>query len=67
VAASGTPDGQGSPAAINMGSMPPTSNHSGGVNMVLCDASTRFISDKISLQVWRNLGNRKDGNPTNDF
>jgi prepilin-type processing-associated H-X9-DG protein len=67
VTASGSPDGQGNPAAIQFGSMPPTSNHSGGVNMVLCDGSTRFISDKISLPIWRNLGNRKDGNPTNDF
>jgi prepilin-type processing-associated H-X9-DG protein len=67
VTASSTPDGQGGPATIQFGSMPPTSNHSGGVNMVLCDGSTRFISDSISLQIWRNLGNRKDGNPSNQF
>jgi prepilin-type N-terminal cleavage/methylation domain-containing protein len=67
VTTSPTPDGFNNPSTINSGSVPPTSNHSGGVNMVLCDASTRFISNTISLQVWRNLGNRKDGNPSNSF
>jgi prepilin-type N-terminal cleavage/methylation domain-containing protein len=57
----------GNPAAIQFGSMPPTSNHSGGVNLVLCDGSTRFIRDTISIPIWRNLGNRKDGNAIGQF
>lgn len=67
VTASSTPEGFGSPASINDGSMPPTSNHPGGVNMVLCDGSTRFIRETISIQIWRNLGNRMDGNAIGQF
>jgi prepilin-type processing-associated H-X9-DG protein len=69
VTASPSPDGQGNPSALggNGASMPPTSNHPGGVNFVLCDGSTRFIKDSISVPIWRNLGNRKDGNAIGQF
>lgn len=40
-----------------------SSSHPGGVNMVLCDGSTRFVRDTISPLVWDKLGNRKDGLP----
>jgi hypothetical protein len=41
--------------------------HRGGVNLVLCDGSTRFIRDGISPSIWDRLGNRKDGKPVGDF
>jgi prepilin-type N-terminal cleavage/methylation domain-containing protein len=30
--------------------------HTGGVNAVLCDASVRFVSDAIALDVWQAMG-----------
>jgi prepilin-type N-terminal cleavage/methylation domain-containing protein/prepilin-type processing-associated H-X9-DG protein len=38
-----------------------TSYHPGGVNLVLCDGSVRFINENISLDTWRAVGDRKDG------
>jgi prepilin-type N-terminal cleavage/methylation domain-containing protein len=32
------------------------SRHPGGVNAVLCDASARFVSDNIALDVWQAMG-----------
>jgi prepilin-type N-terminal cleavage/methylation domain-containing protein/prepilin-type processing-associated H-X9-DG protein len=34
----------------------PRSNHRGGVNMILCDGSVRFVTDDVALAPWRNLG-----------
>lgn len=34
------------------------SNHPSGVNLLLCDASTRTVSESIDLQVWRAYGTR---------
>jgi prepilin-type processing-associated H-X9-DG protein len=34
------------------------SNHSGGVNAALADGSVRFITDKISVITWHQLGTR---------
>lgn len=36
------------------------SNHTNGVNLALCDASVRFISNSIPLATWRAMGS-KDG------
>ncbi|MDB5334506.1 MAG: prepilin-type cleavage/methylation protein [Planctomycetaceae bacterium] len=44
-----------------------SSQHTGGVHVVLCDGGVRFISDNINLTVWQNLGNRADGNVIGDF
>jgi prepilin-type N-terminal cleavage/methylation domain-containing protein/prepilin-type processing-associated H-X9-DG protein len=37
------------------------SNHTNGVNVVLCDGSVRFVSNSISLATWRSLGTRNGG------
>jgi prepilin-type N-terminal cleavage/methylation domain-containing protein/prepilin-type processing-associated H-X9-DG protein len=35
------------------------SYHPGGVNVLLCDGSVRFVSDGISLTTWRAVGTRQ--------
>ncbi len=42
-------------------STPPTSNHSGGVNIGMADGSVRFIKDSVSYQAWWALGTRNGG------
>jgi prepilin-type N-terminal cleavage/methylation domain-containing protein/prepilin-type processing-associated H-X9-DG protein len=37
------------------------SYHPGGVNILLCDGSVRFIKESISLVTWRALGSRNGG------
>ena len=37
------------------------SAHPGGVQIVRCDSSVKFISDSIDLTTWRNLGASRDG------
>ena len=39
--------------------------HSGGVNVVLCDGSVRFVADSIDPNVWRLFGARSDGQVLN--
>jgi len=46
---------------------PLTSNHTGGVHVVLCDGSTIFISDNINLTVFKRLADRDDGNEIGEF
>lgn len=38
--------------------------HPGGVTVVLCDGSTRFVTDTIDLAVWRALSTRAGGEVT---
>jgi prepilin-type N-terminal cleavage/methylation domain-containing protein/prepilin-type processing-associated H-X9-DG protein len=41
---------------------PATSAHGGGgVNLLLCDGSVRFVPDTISITTWRALGSRNGG------
>lgn len=40
-----------------------SSRHPGGVHLLLCDASARFVSSDVDLFVWRALGTR-DGEET---
>jgi prepilin-type N-terminal cleavage/methylation domain-containing protein/prepilin-type processing-associated H-X9-DG protein len=37
------------------------SRHPGGVNVLLCDGSVRFISDSVEQTTWRHFGAREDG------
>lgn len=45
----------------NRSTMPPSSRHPGGVNLLLGDGSVRFIKKSINLIVWRGLGTRNGG------
>jgi prepilin-type N-terminal cleavage/methylation domain-containing protein/prepilin-type processing-associated H-X9-DG protein len=47
--------------------MPPSSWHPGGVNVLLCDGSTRFVAETIDLATWRGLGTRDQGESLGDF
>ncbi len=44
-----------------------SSMHPGGVQMVLCDGSVRFVTEAINATLWLNLSNRQDGNAISDF
>ncbi len=43
------------------------SRHPGGVNVALCDASVRFISQTIPIQTWRALGTSQGGEVIGEF
>ena len=41
--------------------IPPSSNHSGGVNIGFADGSVKFIKNSINLQAWWGIGTRNGG------
>jgi prepilin-type N-terminal cleavage/methylation domain-containing protein/prepilin-type processing-associated H-X9-DG protein len=41
--------------------MPASSGHTGGVNVVLCDGSVRFVPNTVAIAAWRALGTRALG------
>jgi prepilin-type processing-associated H-X9-DG protein len=43
------------------------SYHSGGVNLLLCDGSVRFVSDSVNQTVWARVGARADGQVVGDY
>jgi prepilin-type N-terminal cleavage/methylation domain-containing protein len=47
--------------------MPPSSKHVGGVNSVLGDGAVKFISENISLDVWRGIGTRAGAEKIGEF
>jgi prepilin-type processing-associated H-X9-DG protein len=55
--------GSGSYNADNDNTTAARSMHSGGVNVLLCDGSTRFATNSISLATWQRLGTIAGGEP----
>lgn len=51
----------------NMGLTAARSNHTGGVNIALCDGSVRLAGDSINLDTWRALATRSGGEVTGEF
>ena len=47
--------------------MPPSSRHTGGVHVLLCDGATRFVSENIDLKTWRAVGTRAGKEPVGEF
>lgn len=43
------------------------SRHVGGVHLLLCDGSTRFVSENISTNIWRALSTRAGGEVVGEF
>jgi prepilin-type processing-associated H-X9-DG protein len=41
--------------------VPPSSRHPGGANVLMGDASARFIKNSVDLQTWRAVGTRNGG------
>lgn len=44
-----------------------SSAHTTGCMMLMCDGSTKFISESIDIETWHNLGQRDDGNVVSNF
>jgi prepilin-type processing-associated H-X9-DG protein len=68
----------GQPAMMGMMAMQSTPNqtnhivhfssqHAGGVQFLLCDGSVQFLSENIDYGLFRNLGERSDGNLVGEF
>jgi prepilin-type N-terminal cleavage/methylation domain-containing protein/prepilin-type processing-associated H-X9-DG protein len=51
----------------NMGLTAARSQHNGGVMVLLCDGSVRFVSNNVSLTVWRAIATRAQGEAVGDF
>lgn len=45
----------------------PSSEHSGGVNLLMADGTVHFIGDSIDRQIWWALGSKNGGEATNSF
>ena len=43
------------------------SQHTGGVQILLCDGSVRFVSENVDLTTWRNLGSIDGGEVPGEF
>ena len=46
---------------VNRATMPPSSRHPGGVNLLAGDGAVKFIKQSIALSTWRALGTRAGG------
>ena len=52
---------------VGKATMPPSSRHTGGVNVALGDGSVRFVRNAIDISTWRGLGTRNGGEVLGDF
>jgi hypothetical protein len=43
------------------------SNHTGGIHLLLCDGSVRFVSTSINLPTWVAIGSRNGGEVIGDY
>jgi len=41
--------------------VPPTSQHPGGVNMLFCDGSVKYIKDSVNRMTWWAIGTKSNG------
>lgn len=46
--------------------LPPSSRHSGGVNVAFCDGHVQFVSNSVDLNLWRAWGTRNGNEPTSE-
>lgn len=46
---------------------PPTSLHPGGVNLLMCDGSVRFVTETMDIDAWRGLGTIAGGEVLGEF
>ncbi|MFM7075583.1 MAG: DUF1559 domain-containing protein [Planctomycetaceae bacterium] len=60
-----TADGPGKFTAV--GFRAARSRHSGGVNVVMCDGSTQYVSDSIDVAPWRAISTRAGAEVTGEF
>ncbi len=56
-----TQSSAGNPGQDYYGTAPPSSNHSGGVNMAMSDGSVRFVKDTVDRATWWAIGTRNGG------
>ncbi len=43
------------------------SQHTGGVQILLCDGSVRFVTENLDLKIWRSLGSRDGAEVLGEF
>ena len=51
----------------NAGLTAARSRHVGGVHVLMCDGSSRFVSDSINLSLWQGLASRAGGEVLGEF
>ena len=51
----------------NAGLTAARSRHTGGVHILLCDGSTRFVSDNIDMVTWQAIATKSGGDVIGDF
>jgi prepilin-type processing-associated H-X9-DG protein len=51
----------------NAGLTAARSRHTGGVHILLCDGSTRFVSDNIDMVTWQAIATKSGGEVIGDF
>ncbi|MDA0833829.1 MAG: DUF1559 domain-containing protein [Planctomycetota bacterium] len=54
-------------ASHNAGLTAARSQHAGGVSMLLCDGSVRFVSDSVDLGIWRALATKSGTEVLGEF